>query len=208
MYYYSKKGENKILHTIECFHIHYTDISDIGWFETLSEAYRQGYRLCKHCNPLFKHYKKEIHGIIEYCRKNGLSVHLENKNIFIRSIRSRWKITLDQKNRIVLYHKNDFHTNRDHLSEISGYHLQGDAHRSSIVEYLEYIVEHDYFRMLNPIHMPKKKKNSPPPKKGTKRYKSTQKRIEKYKRKQAIKNVLNLIDSLNMQPTQTAAMAI
>ena len=75
---------------------------------------------------------------------------------------------MDKKDRIVLYHKNDFTTDKDHLSEISGYHLQGDVRRNSIVAYLQYIVDHDYYRMLNPVYIPKKKKESPPPRKALK----------------------------------------
>ena len=115
---------------------------------------------------------------------------------------------MDKKNRIVLYHKNDFKTDKDHLSEISGYHLQGDARRKSIVEYLQYIVDHDYYRMLNPVYIPKKKKESPPPRKGTRRYKSAQRRIEKYERKRAISNVLSLIESLSIPSEQAPALAV
>lgn len=200
MYYYNKKSAKKIIHTFECFHIVHTCIEDIGWFETLKEAYQQGYRFCKHCNPLFKYYKAENKEIIDFCRKNGLSVILRNKNILVCSIKSNWKITLDKNNRIVLYHKNEFETNRDYLSEINGYHLQGDARRDSIVSYLNYIIRHDDYRMQNPIYISKKEKESPPPRKGTKRYKSLQRRIEKYERKKAIRNVLDLIDSLSIQP--------
>lgn len=208
MYYYSKKNRKNIIHTIECFHINNTDITDIGWFETLSEAYEQGYRLCKHCNPLFRCYRKESDKIIDFCRENGLSVHLSDSDISVYSIESEWKIVLDKKSRLALYHKNDFKTNKDRLSEISGYHLQGDARRRSIVAYLKYIIEHDYYRMLNPVYIPKEKKKSPPPKKGTKRYKSTQRRIERYERKRAVKNVLDLIDSLSVPTTQMSARAV
>lgn len=207
MYYYCINSRKKIIHSIECFHVRKTEIDNIGWFESLPEAYEQGYRLCKHCSPLIKYYKREDDEIVDFCRKNGLSVYLGNKCISICSIRSKWKIALDKKNRIVLYHKNDFTTDKDHLSEISGYHLQGDARRNSIVAYLQYIVDHDYYRMLNPVYIPEKKKDSPPPRKGTKRYKSTQRRIEKYERKRAIKNVLNLIESLNIPATQMQTMA-
>ncbi len=48
MYYFRKKSKGKIIHTADCFHLFNTDIRNIGWFETLSEA--KGYRLCKHCN--------------------------------------------------------------------------------------------------------------------------------------------------------------
>lgn len=50
MYYFRKKSKGKIIHTADCFHLFNTDIRNIGWFETLSEAYAKGYRLCKHCN--------------------------------------------------------------------------------------------------------------------------------------------------------------
>ena len=208
MYYYCKNSKKKIIHSIECFHVQHSKIDNVGWFETLNQAYGQGYRLCKHCSPLVKHYKREEGEITEFCRKNGLAVYLSNKCISISSTRSRWKIALDKQNKIVLYHKNDFTTNKDHLSEISGYHLQGDARRDSIVAYLQYIVDHDYYRMLNPVHIPQKQRESPPPRKGTKRYKRAQRSMEKYERKQAIKNVLNLIDSLSIPSQQMPAMAV
>ena len=206
MYYYCKNSRRKIIHSMKCFHVQHTEPDSIRWFETLTEAYEQGYRLCKHCSPLVKHYKREDDEITEFCRKNGLAVCLSNKCISICSTRSRWKIALDKKNKIVLYHKNHFSTDKDHLSEISGYHLQGDARRNSIVAYLQYIVDHDCFRMHNPVYIPQRKKESPPPpRKGTKRYKSAQRRKEKYERKKAIKNVLNLIESLStkdLEPVQ------
>ncbi len=195
MYYFNKKSSKKIIHLIECFHVHNNEIDNIGWFETLSEAYDRGYRLCKHCNPLYMHYKKESNEILEFCRKNGMAVNLKNKCISITSVRSKWKIALDKMNRIVLYHKNDFTTDKDYLSEINGYHLQRDVRRVTIMGYLNYIIEHDNFRMYNPLYIPKKKE---PPKKGTKRYKKNQRKIKNYQRKMEIKNVLNLIESLNI----------
>ena len=137
-----------------------------------------------------------------------MAVYLGSKCISIRSIKSKWKITLDENYKIVLYHKNDFTTNKDHLSVISGYHLQGDVLKDSIIAYLQYIVDHDYFRMVNPLYIPQNKKVSSPPKKGTKRYKKSQRKLEKNERKKAIKNVLNLIDSLGMPPSQLPAMAV
>ena len=66
--------------------------------------------------------------------------------------------------------------------------------------------EIDYYRRFNPAHTPKKE--SPPPIKGTKRYKSTQRKVKKYERKRAIKNVLDLIDSLSVPTTPKPAMAV
>lgn len=208
MYYYSKKSRKKIIHTGDCFHIHNSDINNIGCFETLSEAHEKGYRLCKHCSPLRKHYRKESNEIVEFCRRNGLSIQLGNRCIAVTSPRSRWKIAIDNQKKIALYHQNTFKTSKDHLSEIKGYHRQKDVLKNSVVAYLHYIVKHDYYRMQNPVYMPESKKETPPPKKGTKRYKRDQQRIEKYERKQAIKNVLKLIDSLNISPAETSAMAL
>ena len=206
MYYYSKKSREKIIHTAECFHINRIGADDIGWFETLPDAYVQGYRLCKHCSPLLKCYRKEHKQILDFCRKNGLAVRIGDKRVFVESNMSKWQIILDKSNEIALYHKNSFKTSRDSLSEVCGYHFQGDIRKNSIAEYLEYIIEHDHYRRLNPAHTPKKE--SPPPIKGTKRYKSTQRKIRKYERKQAIRNVLSLIDSLSVPTTQKPAMAM
>ena len=142
--------------------------------------------------------------MMEYCRKNGLSFWCSSRFISICSTRSEWRIALDKNDRIVLYHKNDFKTDRDHLSEIKGYHFQGDVRHDSIVKYMEYIVDHDYFRMLNPVYAPRKKEITPP-QKGTKRYKNAQKRFKKFERKREIRNVLNLIDSLSA-PAPAIAM--
>ena len=198
MYYYSKNNRNKIVHFKECFHIQHTELDSIGWFETLFEAYEQGYRLCKCCSPLVKQYKREENEILDFCRRKGLSVYLDNMFITIYSIQSKWKIALDKNNKIILYHKNDFTTAKDHLSKISGYHLQGDAQRNSIVDYLQYIVDHDHFRMLNPVYIPKQNNEAVPPRKGTKRYRSAQRKIKKIEHKKAIRNVLCLIESLNV----------
>lgn len=206
MYYYNKKSKVKIVHTDKCFHISNDHHKDIGYFETLHEAYDQGYRFCKHCNPMQKQYYKERDEILTISAKKGLSVYSGNRYISVTSVVSKWKITLDNQKRMVLYHKNEFETPTDCTSQVLGYHLQGDVKKTSIVSYLNYIIEHDYFRMMHPINIPKKKKESPPPRKGTRRYKSAQRRNEKNQRKQAIKSVLDLIDSLRA-PNSSTTMA-
>lgn len=208
MYYYCKKSKKRIIHLQECFHTLKLDDENWGSFETLAEAYEQGYRLCKHCNLLAKQYRKEHKGIINFCQRKGLRVSFGYRNIAVASVHSKWLIAIDEKSKFILYHKNTFETEKDCLSEIKGYHKQYDVLKGSIIDYLNYIVEHDYFRMMRPVQGPKKKKEYHPPRKGTRRYKSAQRRIEKIKRKEAIDNVLNLIDSLNIEPTQVPAMAM
>lgn len=204
MYYYSKKSRKKILHTQDCFHIMHTDIDDIGWFSTLPKAYGQGYRLCEHCNPLAKHYRRESKQILDFCGKYGLAVHLGHRCIAVTSPQSKWKIAIGKNMGITLYHKNTFTTDRDDLSEINGYHLQRDVRADSVLDYLTYIVDHDYYRMLNPVCKMPKKKASPPPRKGTRRYRSEQRKAEKRERNRAIRNVLNIIESLHIPQTESA----
>ena len=195
MYYYNRQSKIKIIHIDKCFHVNAERHNDVGHFRTLREAYDQGYRLCKHCNLMHRQYKRECDEILEMSLKHGLSVYSGNRYISITSLASEWKLTLDKDQKLILYHKNEFETPNDDLSQVLGYHLQGDVKQSSIVSYLHYIIEHDYFRMIHPAAKPKKKKEDHP-RKGTKRYKRAQKKNEKIQRKQAIKNVLNLIDSL------------
>jgi hypothetical protein len=145
-----------------------------------------------------KQYQKECEEILEICTNKGLSVYSGKRYIAITSISSQWKIALDKNNEMVLYHKNDFETPNDCMSPILGYHLQGDVKHNSIVSYLNYIIDHDYFRMLNPVVAPKKNIAPPLPKKGTNRYRKEQKKNAKLQKKIAIKNVLNLIDSLSV----------
>lgn len=205
MYYYSKKSKNKIIHTQSCFHIRNTDLEEIGWFETLSEAFAQGYRLCRHCSPIARQFRKESSEIYDYCGKNGLAVHLNSSTVRVTTPRSTWKIAAGTDGQIVLYHHNTFRTAQDRFSEFRGYHLQRDVSADTMIAYLKYIVEHDYFRMVNPIYG-QLRKGELPPKKGTKRYKREQRRMKEQERRRAIRNVLTLIESLHAPETaqQTA----
>ncbi len=202
MYYYCKNNKKKILHNGFCFCILNSDIDSIGSFETLEEAYAEGYRLCKHCSPLASEYRKELKGILAYSQENGIAVESNNRFIKVTSPSSMWKIAVstDEEN-IRLYHKNTFETSKDALSPIAGYHLQR-VYKSSILGYLEYIVAHDRYRRKNPLYIRPSQKASPPPRKGTKRYKSTQRRAAKIARKKAIRKVLTMIDSLQFNTAQ------
>lgn len=203
MFYSIKKGRNKIIHSADCFHIMNSDISGIVCFENILDAHKQGYRLCKHCDFLHKQYRLEYEKIMDYCRKNGLSVILNARNIYIDSIKSQWKIIVGNSNEMFLYHKNTFESPRDSKSMLKDYHFQGDIHCESILKYLEYIVAHDYYRMLNPVRFPKKQKGNMIPQKGTKNYRKLQKRKERTERKQAINNVICLINAISATSVRT-----
>ena len=198
MYYYNKNSSKKIIHLRDCFRLENRDEKNIGSFETLEEAYANGYRLCRNCSPIAIKYKREINEIMYYGQKNGISSFFHDKFIGVESLYGKWKITVapDGKH-IRLYHKNEFETKNDYKSAVPGYHLQ-NVHCDSIADYFNYIAEHDWYRTLNPLYIrPKEKKQ--PPRKGTRRYRAAQNRAKKREMKRSIGNVLNLIDSLQMQ---------
>ncbi len=203
MFYHCKRSDKKIIHTVNCFHIQRTPIEQIDWFESLAIAYREGYVLCKHCNPVFRYYERQEQEITDFCARNGLSVRLWGQCIEVTTPRSLWKIVINSEQRLTLYHENTYTSKEDPACRFRGFHLQGDVSKDCVTDYLDYIVEHDYFRMLNPVRPPKKLPT--PPKKGTKRYKSEQVKQKKRERSRAIKNVLHLINALNT-PQATAAV--
>ena len=59
---------------------------------------------------------------------------------------------------------------------------------------MKYIINHEHYRMYNPVQIFTKKE---PPAKGSKRWNRQQKAIKKKERKRKILNVLNLINGLS-----------
>ena len=86
-----------------------------------------------------------------------------------------------------------------------GYHLQRVS-QNTISGYLEYISDHDLYRNMHPLYPVQSKKNSPPPMKGTKRYRKEQKRAAKKARRQSIAHVLTLIENLDTQARVARSM--
>lgn len=205
MYYYSKNSKKKVVHSSDCYYIRNTRDASIGSFKTLEEAYEHGYRLCRHCSPLAVQYRNEAKKLSEFCRKQAASFFLNDRFIGIYTPNSRWKIVPARDGQgLVLYHQNTYETNRDCVSPVPGYHLQA-VFKDSLQEYFEYVVDHEYYRMLHPVYIRPEKKEKDPPRKGTKRYKKQQAKAARYARRQAISNVINLIDNLH-QPAASAVL--
>ena len=105
MFYYSKRSHRRIVHTQACFLVRGFAPETIGTFETLSEALDAGYRLCRRCNPILRQYRKEQMAILDYCRENGLSFHLNDRYLSIISPISQWRVTVSPSGTTMLYHK-------------------------------------------------------------------------------------------------------
>lgn len=200
MYYYSEASRKKIVHCGCCHYYRAMNPSNVGHFESLADAYSAGYRLCTCCDTLSRQYRREEPALVEYCRNNGLSVHLGKRGIWVRSPRSEWRIIFDEsRSGSKLYHKNELHPSKQSHDLLTAYHDQKVSY-SKIQKYLVYIMDHDYYRMLNPLYPAKQKKE--PPKKGTKRYRKAMAREKKKARREATRNVLTLIDSLSVKQSK------
>lgn len=162
------------------------------------------YRLCRHCSPIAKLYRKESDVLQGYCQSHAASVFFKDRFIGISTPISDWRIIPSGKgNEVVLYHKNTLGDKK--TGPVPGYHLQRVS-QNTISGYLEYISDHDLYRNMHPLYPVQSKKNSPPPMKGTKRYRKEQKRAAKKARRQSIAHVLTLIENLDTQARVARSM--
>ena len=192
MFYYSVNSKEKVVHYEGCHHVKNIKKENLKSFDGIKDVRNSKYRICSCCSPITVHLKKEQEALEKYCLENGLLYILHKGNLYIRTYRSEWKILAsDDKNVLELHHENSF--KKEHDNSVKGYHKQNFT-SDSVLGYFEYISNHDYYRMLNPLHISAPKE---PPKKGTKRYRNQQKLLAKRKRKRKIWNVINLIDSLS-----------
>lgn len=146
MFYYSKRSHRRIVHTQACFLVRGFAPETIGTFETLSEALDAGYRLCRRCNPILRQYRKEQMAILDYCRENGMSFHLNDLYLSIISPISQWRVTVSPSGTTMLYHKNTEFRASDAASAIRGYHNQ-HIRFQSLLQYFTYITSHDAYRI-------------------------------------------------------------
>ena len=185
-------------------HIQNVSVEDVGSFENLEDAYAAGYRLCRHCSPIAKLYRKESDVLQGYCQSHAASVFFKDRFIGISTPISDWRIIPSGKgNEVVLYHKNTLGDKK--TGPVPRYHLQWVS-QNTISGYLEYISDHDLYRNMHPLYPVQSKKNSPPPMKGTKRYRKEQKRAAKKARRQSIAHVLTLIENLDTQARVARSM--
>jgi len=200
MLYYSKNSRNKILHLDTCFSKGQIHDENIGKFESLQEAYEEGYRLCHHCSPLACQYRKLKDEACRYSMKKGIRFYLNDNAVVVKTSLSKWKIVVAETGkRLALYHKNTYKSAHDDESLVEGYRLQ-NIRKGTIQAYLEYIAKHDDYRISNPVCSDTKtKKESPHPRKGTKRYKTWRHEEEQRARKYSLWRTLSLIEELSCQ---------
>ena len=190
MYFYSKESSEKVVHKDGCGYIKNIKDENLRTFKTVKEANKAGYRLCEHCDLAWRQYKKERKDVDMFCRKNAFFCRALFDLMIVVTPHSQWKILFGE-NGMRLYHSNTQKRKTDECSEIKGYHKQ-NVKCDSVIEYLDYILKHDRYRMKNPCN---KKRHEPA--KGTKAYRKEMKNKKQREKRYAIKRVLDIIDSLN-----------
>ena len=107
LYYFSRNSGRRIVHTAECVYIKNVDIDHVGAFETLDEAYKSRYRLCRCCNSLRKQYKRELTSLIDFSRRNAIPFRIDDRCVWIYTPYSKWRIaSIENTGKFILYHKN------------------------------------------------------------------------------------------------------
>ena len=193
MLYYSKKS--KVAHFWGCHHLGRILVDNAVPLNTWSEARRQGVRICKCCNPVWRRYKAEQRTLTTFCAQNGLAFYSQDGLVSLKTMHSQWKIVPTDDGGIELFHRNTRYKKSDALSPLSGYHLQ-KFRILSIIAACRYVLDHDAYRLHTPAAKDKQsgvKTGSP---KGSRKWRAQQKRNKKKERRNAIKRVLFIFDQL------------
>lgn len=192
MYFYSKKSQRKIIHTMQCPYCIRMNREGMATFHTMEVAREKNYRLCQYCAPMGKYYRAEYREIKKYADENGMIFSYYDGTITVCTPYSQWKIIVNGRKRdMFLYHKNVY-KNSFEKSLVPGYHSQS-VRRNSILAYMNYIVKHDRYRLSNPSYQ--KPLTTGETKQGKKKYKRLVEKRKKQERYDSIMRVLALIEN-------------
>ncbi len=202
MYYYSKVSERKIIHDADCIHTKRIALKNVDTFESLYEAYDQGYHLCRHCSGLYKQFEQEKKKLKKKKKVYGIRYEYFDQYLQVYTQFSEWRILASDNNKqLVLFHKNTKSLNKDQYSPIPGYHDQKIV-REKLVDFITYILDHEYSRS---VEGGKAEKCAPI--KGCKRFKEQQKKLKEKEEKRANREVVNrlwnIFDTLQKQHATT-----
>lgn len=114
---------------------------------------------CDRCSPLGIRYAQAKKEIDRFCCQRGMQLALCGDEINVTTEIGAWKLIWLGKGKIWLYHKNSRKSRPTEHEEIPGYHSQA-IHKKTILEYLEYIIQHDLYRKNAPLPGTKAKTES------------------------------------------------
>lgn len=123
---------------------------------SVEEARKAGRKACALCSPMGVRYQQVRQQAQEFCAQRGMECEIQDGVLEITTPVSRWKLIYRGDGKLALYHKNTWKSHPDEQEMVPGYHSQA-IHKKNILEYLEYIVQHDLYRKNNPLPAPEKK---------------------------------------------------
>ena len=199
MYYCSKNSKKKIAHTPECSYAKRMRPANTVLFQTALEAKKAGCGFCRYCSPIGAYVKKEEAEIDRFCQEAGIScrVSLRRGCLNVDTSYSRWKIVVDgRQDGIFLYHKNLKRNEVNEEDPVPGYHIQ-KTRKKTVLGCLEYVSEHDAYRINNPVHVKRAPEEKAHPRKGSKKYRKEERKEKKREKRRSIARVEELLDELH-----------
>lgn len=189
-----KKFNRKIFHYSDCRCIKYIKEENKLIFDNKDFARDLGYTCCFNCSRMIKYYHQNKKEIDKYIKLHHMKMYIEDDTMYIDNTVSNWKIMVNPATpAIILYHANTSEPFKNLKKDSKGrfiyqYHLQNYRGNKSIIDMLEYIVDHDLWKASND--------NRPNlPKHTKKQRRAYNKQMSAYK-KSRIKNVCNIIEKL------------
>ena len=188
--------EKRVFHLQECQYAKRIADDNKIFFIDKDEARAFGYRHCNCCSKLIQYYNQDKEVIDRIIISNSLKMYIEDDSMFIDNGPYSWKITTRNKdNGLILYHANteSYHKlekKNGHL--IHTYHLQKYKGARDIISYLNYIIDHDKWR-LNNLDSYKDLNTT------TKKQKQKYKQEKNISKKKKVKNVLNILDQIKVE---------
>ena len=194
MLYHCRKSNRKVVHFSGCSYLKGKYKRDLKAFHSLIPTLKEGYKLCKCCNPLEKLYRKDEEEVKKFCYENLIAIDFKGHEINFITLDSEWKVIPISRTEYIFLHKNEVSKKKKKdmpKSPIPGYHIQ-NIRFNNLLPFCEYILRHDNYRDDHPVFIPPPL----PPKKGTKRWKKEEKEKRKKEKKKAASNVLKMLDKI------------
>ena len=192
--FYSLKSHRKVVHFSGCSYLRGEGQEKYGFFYSSSAAAKEGYHLCKRCNPLEKMYRENEVELKKFCFENVIAVEYRGYEIDFTTLESKWKVVPVSRSKVLFFHANEMLNKKAPKTPIHGYHLQ-NIEFDNLLSFCQYILEHDTYRENHPVRTRK----LPPPKKGTKRWRGQEKKKKKKEKKKAVKNVLRILNGMRKE---------
>ena len=146
--YYSLTSKKRIFHLAACRYRRRIAVDSLVILDDFSQAADRGLLPCKCCLRVLQRYRSESSQIHRFCRENGIFAELRKITVHIVSACDCRRITADnRRSGMALYHRNTQFRIRQAPSPIAGFHLQ-PVNCDTIMSYLEYIVSHNRFKIM------------------------------------------------------------